>query len=418
MTSTHLANNDIFDALPIDAFGSEPGWASRIAGLGGEAPAPDPSYVFRTLPVRPAIGPVVFQVIFQRLTVTHGTLLVELKALSAFPGAEPSSLETVSIPLSELISTGGLIEVAVIARRNTLYVVEGSINDATDVRCAGISVLVDRRATPDEHGRPWNERKSESRRVGRIENAMIASWMTKLDLPSFEEPTSQVWTPRQSRSPSFREKLDELHLGDLAEEEAWRQAFVVQALEAYGALDGHSSGIGLGADKSPIPSALAARGCQILAAQHVNPGDVASDPGLMLEELHNPKICDPVIFFDHVHFTSCNLNAIPEGFANKFDFLWSVNANRFLTAEAFQYFVLSCMMCLRSEGIAVHVFDFIEQPRRGMESAIDRGSVERIVVNALSHLNDVSHLKFRFGRRDKSSDNVRPFGLIVRRGRV
>jgi hypothetical protein len=417
MASTHLADNDRFDALAIDAFGSEPGWASRVIGLGGGIAAPDPSYVFRSLPVRPAIGRVVFHVVLQRLAVTRGTLLVQVKAVSAFPGAEPSSLETVSVWLPELISTGGLVEVAVTARRNTLYIVEGSINDETDIQCAGISVSVDRRASPEEHGRDWDQRDGALRRVGRIDDAMIASWMTKLDSPSFEEPTSQAWTPRQSRSPAFREKVSELHLEGLADQEAWRQAFVVQALEAYGALDGPASGIGFDHERTAIPSALAARGCEILATAHIEPGDRAPDPGLMLEKLHDRRICEPAKFFDHVHFTSCNLNALPIGLSNKFDFLWSINANRVLAVDYFQYFIMNCMICLRSEGLAVHVFDFAERPG-GPERAIDRGSVERVVVNALSHLNDVSHLKFRFGRLGKESNGLRPFGLIVRRGKV
>jgi hypothetical protein len=417
MASTLPADDDIFDALAIDAFGSEPAWASRIVGLGGHAPAPDPSYVFRTLPVRPAIGRVVFHVVFQRLTATRGTLLLDVKAVSAFPGAEASSLETVSVSLPGLISTGGLVEIAVVARRNTLYIVEGWINDESDIQCAGISVSVDRRATPEEHGRDWNQSEREARRVGRIEDAMIASWMTKLELPSFDEPTSQAWTPRQGRSSAFRQKVGELRLGDLADEDAWRQAFVVQALEAYGALDGPSGGVGFDEGETAIPSALAARGCEILATKHIEPGDVAPDPGLMLEKLHDPRISDPAKFFDHVHFTSCNLNAIPAAFSNKFDFLWSINANRRIEVDYFYYFIMNCMICLRSEGLAVHIFDFAERAG-GTNRAIDRGGVERLVVNALSHLNDVSHLKFRYGRLGKSPSGERPFGLIVRRGKV
>jgi hypothetical protein len=106
------AARDSDAALPLDPFGVHPQWASRITGLGGREPAPDPSYVFLTLDSRPAIGAVCAKVCFFDLVATRGTMLFEVRVRSAVPGAEQSRLHTIVVDADELVKAGGIVELS------------------------------------------------------------------------------------------------------------------------------------------------------------------------------------------------------------------------------------------------------------------------------------------------------------------
>jgi hypothetical protein len=71
---------------------------------------------------------------------------------------------------------------------------------------------------------------------------------------------------------------------------------------------------------------------------------------------------------------------------------------------------------VRPGGLAVHVFDYVEDVEAEQESSLNRHDIERIAALALSHANDVARLRFLHGAPSPDGRAPLPFGLAVLRG--
>lgn len=422
MQALYEVDKDTDRVLPVDPFGSKPHWASLIPGLGGSEPAPNPTYVFETLETRPALGAVCFCLKFSDIRATMGTLLVEVKAISAFPGMEPTRLQSVVMPLQELVDAGGEMEISIESRRNTFYLLSGTINDETDLAASGLSIIVDRRATKAQHGKGWGWRAGSaldatSSDAAEVHPAMITHQMTDLGLPSLAEPVSQVATARQFREPCFDRWMDILQMGGEVSPDAWSMAYLLQAIETYGPTQGSVSMLAFAEQCSPLISHFASRGYEVLAARQRGDRDPDPvDPGAALEALFYPALCDGEAFYDHAHFATCDIRQPPATFFSQFDIMFSVGMNRQLTTTDFINFAVGGLAFVKPGGLAVHVFDYVEEHERKTD-ALDRHAVERLVAMAISYLNDAAKLRFRHGEGRIILD-PRPFGIVLRRGGV
>lgn len=405
-------------ALLLDPFGSQPHRVSRIAGLGGAEPSPDPSYVFQTVDCRPAIGMVCATVRFLDLAVTYGTLLFEIRARPAVPGAEPSRLDTVVVDAEELVAADGVVQLSFESYRNVYYAIACSINEGTDISAAGISVAIDRRATPAQHGREWDwsaDRERLARRRPGIEALLIGRSLTDVSQPTLASPMSQAASPRQCREPAFAEAMTALRTAPAPTLANWSLAYVVQAIGRFG-YPKPGRMLSYGEGQGALLSHYVGQGCEVAGIRHAEDPREQVDPGRELQSLWRPDLCDEEEFFAHAHYLIGDIRQPVAPFLDQFDVLWSINANRLMTPGEFVYFAVNGLAHVRPGGVAVHVFDYCEDPVADRGTSLLRHDIERLATLALSHRNDVARLHFRHGATLPFRGAALPFGMILIRG--
>jgi len=410
---------DLERALPLDPFGSMPQWASRIAGLGGNEPPPDPSYVFLTLDSRPAIGTVTVEVRFFDLVATCGTLLVELNVRSAFPGTDQSRLKTFAVDLQQLSQSGGIFAFSFESYRNVYYSIGGSINDDTDIAASYIGITIDKRATPTQHSKNWGwragDRITATRRTD-IESALIDRVMTDLKQPQLDHPMSQVGSPLQCHERSFSDAMLDLHRAPDLTFDNWSMAYVLQAISRYSGISEPFKMLGYVGEEGSLLSYFAAQKHEVVGMRHSTNADEHPDPGHELQRLWVPQICDEVDFFSHAHFTMGDIRLPKDNLNSQFDIIWSIHANRLMNSIEFIYFVVNGLAVVKPGGLAVHVFDYAESEIKDNPFIIYRKDIEKMAALALSHHNDVARLQFRHGAPLNISIGVLPFGIVLLRG--
>lgn len=406
---------DGVEALPLDPFGAHPQWASRIVGLGGPEPAPDPAYLFETADSRPALGLNKAVVRFHDLVMTHGTLLFEVRVRSAVPGAEQVRLKTIPLGGGELIAAGGVVELEFESYRNAFYAIACAINGETDIAASGLSVALDRQAAPDHHARAWDWPAGQKapRRPG-TEAALVARVLTDLDLPTLELPQSQVGTPQQCHEPVFKSAMQLLYREPLGSLENWSLAYVLRAIDRF-ADDGPKRMMGFGEAQAPLLSYFGGKGNELVGMRHaIDPPPL--DPGRELGEMRIPELCSERDYFDNVHLTVEDVRQTNPTFHGRFDILWSIGANRLMTQAEFICFVVNGLAHAKPGGLAVHVFDYIEDYDGEHGYALTRHDIERMAVLALSHYNDVARLRFIHGVETPERRALLPFGMVLMRG--
>lgn len=419
MSDVLVADPEFEKALPLDPFGSHPQWSSRIVGLGGHDIAPDPSYVFLTLDSRPAIGRVSIRICFVDLVATLGTLLIEIRVRSAFPGSEPSRLQTVTVDLRHLVEAGGIVELSFESYRNAYYAVAGSINDETDASASHVSIMVNRRATPTEHGKQWGWRAGQEGSVTRrpdIESALIGRSMTDLAMPRLDMPMSQVGSPLQCREDGFAKAMNALRRDPAPTIENWSLAYVLQAIARFDGTQEPRKMLGYVADESPLLSYFASKEHEIVGIRHVEQCTEQPDPGRELERMWMPELCDEANYFAHAHFTTGDIRLHFENFRDQFDILWSIGANQVMSSQELVYFVVNGLSHVKPCGLAVHVFDYSENAGDDPTPSLSRYDIERMAALALAHGNDVARLQFRHGAANPEPGSRLPFGMVLLRG--
>lgn len=406
------------EALLLDPFGWRPHWASRIAGLGGTEPSPDPSYVFATMDSRPAIGRVCATVRFFDPAATRGTLLFEIRVRSAVPGSEQSRLKTITIDAKELIAAGGVVELSFESYRNAYYAIACGINDETDLTALHISVSIDRRATPDQHGREWEWSATSRALASRgpdVTSALVTRSLTDLGAPLLAEPMSQVGSPLQCREPAFFEAMKTLGREPVGTFDNWSLAYVLRAIARFSGQE-RCRMLGYGVDEAPLLSYFAGRQCEVVGMRHVLGDEAPLDPGLELQRLWVRELCDEGRFFTHAHFVPGDIRQTIPSFHDQFDVIWSICVNREMTPNEFVYFVVNGLIHAKLGGLAVHVFDYVEDVDGDRGNSLTRHDVERIAALALSHNIEVARLKFQHGAAVPDKGTRLPFGLVLLRG--
>ena len=142
----------------------------------------------------------------------------------------------------------------------------------------------------------------------------------------------------------------------------WEFVYIMQVLSHMGMLTPGRRGLGFGVGNEPLPAAMAARGCEIVATdcdyeQAKAAGWVSTDQHTT-GAVNDRGICDAVAFAERVRFRVVDMNAIPEDLLN-FNFTWSSCALEHLGSIANGLrFIKQSLRPLVSGGIAVHTTEF------------------------------------------------------------
>lgn len=396
-----VGNEVALPPLPLDPFGFIPGVASRITGIGGNAPGHDPTYAFHTPYVEAAAGQCRFTLRFHGLTARRGVLQLRVHIIPWEEGAHARIANSERIQLNRLVQAGGEASIGFEGFGGFGFAVLGLIADDTDAEAAGLEVTLDRPAHGGRAGDPVPEGRTST--YGR-DTARPATHLISIEPPTLADPVSQLGTRAQLRETAFHSWSKRLTPPAGEDVAAWSDAYVMQVLSRYGVLAEGARGLGFMGATSPLPGAVAAAGVKVTVAG-VSEFQVERERG----DAFKFRTIDPV--------------ALPKDLID-FDFLWSIGLCAGAgSAAAVLGLLEGTMSCLRPGGLAVHVvpFDIAADGDRtnGGEILLARVHLERLALNLISRNNEVAQIKIgRDGallRADLPDDEVGAFGVIARR---
>lgn len=145
---------------------------------------------------------------------------------------------------------------------------------------------------------------------------------------------------------------------------SWEWAAIMEALRERDLLRAGRCGLGFAVGGEPLPSAIAARGADVLATdlhvERVQGGWVASgEHASSLEALYRPDLLERNVFDRLVRFQPADMRTLEGLPGNTFDFLWSSCSLEHLgTLEAGIEFIMRSAKLLKSGGTAVHTTEF------------------------------------------------------------
>lgn len=444
MSETNIEPQEtILPAIPVEAFAFWPTVVSRLAGLGGSEPSPDPAYVFHSAYLEIAPGDVECTLRFDRLAGELGVITFRVNALSDGPGAHATTVTAWTMPLRDLAAQGGQAIGQFQAAPGMRYAIMGHIYDETDTRAEALTIEFQTVQRSDAYKEQLEKaRKSVfGQRLFRRANRMISN-----EPATLADPVSQTCTSAQFEEPAYGDWLRRLDLPFHKHRKQWEFIYILQALERYGMLEHGARGLGFGVGIEPLPAAMAAAGVTVVASDLGADDDRARDWSLShqhaqtVEQLRNPAVCANEIFDRSVSFRPVDMNRIDPDLRG-FDFCWSSCAFEHLgSIQAGLDFVRNSVDCLKHGGLAVHT---TELNLVSNDQTVDnegtvlfrRRDIEKLAVDLSSRGHFVAQIKYDLGNTEQDSYvDVPPysshnhlkaslgkfvttsFGIIVRRG--
>jgi 2-polyprenyl-3-methyl-5-hydroxy-6-metoxy-1,4-benzoquinol methylase len=433
----------VLPTMAVAAFAFWPTVASKIGGLGGSEPSPDPAYVFHSAYVDVPAGDVDCSLTFDGLTGDLGVITFRINALPVEPGAQATTVTAWTASLTDVAARGGKATANFQALPGMRYAILGHIYDETDMRSEALSITFQTVQRSDAY-KEQLERARKSvfgRRLFRRANRMISN-----ESATLADPVSQTCTSAQFGEPSYAAWLKRLDLPFHKHRKQWEFIYILQALERYGMLQEGARGLGFGVGIEPLPAAMAAAGVTVVASDLGADDDRARDWSLSqqhaqtVEQLRNPAVCPDAVFDRNVSFRPVDMNRI-ESDLRGFDFVWSSCAFEHLGSIAAGLdFVRNSVECLKHGGLAVHT---TELNLTSNDKTVDnegtvlfrRRDIEKLAVDLSSRGHFVAQIKYDLGNTQHdayvdvppySSHNhlkaalgayvTTSFGIIVRRG--
>ena len=399
------ATSAVEKAFELNAFDYVPDWSSRILGLGGPMPAPDPNYAFHTPYTDFGDSPALVSVQFEGLQATHGIIVIRIGALPRRQGAMAFQVAAQEFPIWVMAKDGEPMRIRFRPSPDNLYAVMGHIFNDTDAAATGVAISV-RRAS--EVTAEAEALANQRRTLFGAPSVRPAAQLTTVERPTLAYPVSQMPTADQYREAAYAEWSARLGESSPRDPEQWRQIYILQVLRRYGLLEPGARGLCLGSEAGGLPAILAETGCSI----------VMTDPAAEgIGAWRRPALCPTDLFDLRVTHEPANLADIPPALAS-FDFLWSQPDPRTIASlPATTDFLVRSMACLKPAGLAVHIVAY--QPRSaGEPTAADGtplfrpGDFERLALTLIGQGHEVAQINYD----DSGDPEVKPFGFIVRRG--
>jgi SAM-dependent methyltransferase len=145
---------------------------------------------------------------------------------------------------------------------------------------------------------------------------------------------------------------------------AWEWCAIMQALEERGMLEAGHKGCGFAVGAEPLPSALAAKGVNILATDQPATAESAGwsttgQHAASLDVLYRPEIIDRGSFNSRVSFRPVDMRDLVLPWDEQFDFVWSSCSIEHLgSLDAGMDFVERATKLLVPGGWAVHTTEY------------------------------------------------------------
>lgn len=176
---------------------------------------------------------------------------------------------------------------------------------------------------------------------------LLSKPSTQADL---EADWTRYWTAQLGAAHVFHRKL-------------WELAYVLQAIWQTGNMAPGKRGLGFGCGEEPLPSYLAAKGCQITvtdlppddqrAAGWATTAQLAS-----LDKAYKEQFIDRSSYDERVNFQYVDMTKIPRELSG-YDFCWSICAFEHLgSIEKGIEFIENSMNVLSPGGVSIHTTEF------------------------------------------------------------
>jgi hypothetical protein len=386
----------------IEPFSYFPRHASAISGLGGPDTSPDPNYCFHTHYQEFKPGVVLLRAKLSGARATEGELAVRVHAYRPNSALDVSLVAGSRTPLNGLDGSDLEIAIRVAAIPGVQYALFGYFSEPSDLVATGLSIVVDELGgdNPEDFISADTARSLFEAASVDMPNRLLADIA-----PNFVYPVSQSLTVGQIESVEYRGSWPEIPEDGTAVRR-WRQAFALQALEAYGMLRTGASGLLVREDGLPVAAAIQAHGCSLVEIQiaHI----AGSRPeGSDQNDAHRQMAPADMV----------NLRG-------QFDFAVAISSPQWFTDKAAWFnFVVAVVRQVLRGGISVILFDYAA----GVTDEFDvgaaqdgfrprKGDIEQLAMRIISHGSDVAQLSFADGTgTNRAVATVCPFGFIVRR---
>ena len=187
------------------------------------------------------------------------------------------------------------------------------------------------------------------------------------ELPTLENPTSQLCTANQIYSRTYQKWIYEMKELPRLHRKEWEWVYIAEVLSQNGMLQTGKKGLGFGCGLEPLPLLFAKYGAHITVTDMEEGGAV--DAGWAQTDQHIKNIENlfdnrPNIisskeqFLERCDFKVADMNNIPSDL-NNYDFTWSSCAFEHLGSIRHGLdFVKNSIKCLKPGGIAVHTTEF------------------------------------------------------------
>ncbi len=355
----------------LDPFDYYRGVASRIAGLGGNAPGHDPSYAFHTPYVPVSRGPAHFTVRFDGLRARRGTIVLRIHMLPDEPGAAARLVNSERIQLNRLVQLGGGTRIDFEGFRGFSFAVMGQVPDDSDASAAGMTITLDRPvADAAANDAPADDIRG-TRFAGR--GLRPVAQLLSVTEPTLAAPVSQSCTRRQLREPVWRDFCSELGYPTVADPARWPCVYGLAVLCTYGFAAAGARGLLL-TEEDEVAAALRARGCEVRRS----PDDPEPRGGTSLDFLYSDR-----------------------------------GLHRRGEAADIAIGIEASLAQVRPGGLVLHLLR-LDVGQGTSADALRRAEIERLALVLISRGHEVAQLAIG-GTALVDEDGVRAFGLIVRR---
>jgi hypothetical protein len=373
--------------------------ASAIPGLGGADRSPDPNYCFHTPYHEYRPGIVIFRAAIIAAKARYGELAVRVHAFRPDSGLDASLVAGNRTPLDELDGSNLEIAVRVAAVPGVQYALFGYFSEPSDLEAAELSILAEELGgdSPDDFISSDTSRSLFEAISVDMPNRLMAD-----NPPHFAHPVSQPLTIGQLESTEYVKNWRQIPVVHDDPAWRWRQAYALQALDAYAMLRDGARGLMIASERLPVSTIIQAHGCLLTDVIMGGENRVRPDSNTppLKKALLSPTDIDMI--------------------GGQFDFTIAISATEwFADKAAFFGFVSAALRQILRGGIAVFVFDYAVDASGSTRDGgfvPHRGEIEQLAMRIISHGSDVAQLSFADGiGSNRTLMDTCPFGFIVRR---
>jgi SAM-dependent methyltransferase len=161
--------------------------------------------------------------------------------------------------------------------------------------------------------------------------------------------------------------IREMHEQRIFHRKQWEFCYIMRELEEGGALTAGNRGVGFAVGREPMPSAIAARGVDVVISDLPTDDTISSAWGssnqhaASIEQAHKPDLVDLATFKKHASFRAVDMNDVPYDLLNgTFDFAWSSSSLEHVgSCKRARRFLRKSVNAVKPGGLVVHTTEVV-----------------------------------------------------------